>query len=76
MSSAQPAQVTAPNPLDSRIDAMLANFQGDARATIGALLLNRDEILRDADKAASVGYLRGRFSQGARAPVHEPEPER
>lgn len=76
MSSAQPAQVTAPNPPDSRIDAMLANFRGDARATIGALLLNRDKILRDADKAASVGYLRGRFSQRARAPVHEPEPER
>lgn len=69
MSSAQPAQAAAPNPLESRIDAALADFQGDPRATIGALLLNRDEILRDADKAAAVGYLRGRFSMGARAPI-------
>lgn len=71
MSPAQPVQAAAPNPLDSRIDQVLADFKGDARATIGALLLNRDEILRDADKAASVGYLRGRFSAGARAPIHD-----
>lgn len=71
MSPAQPVQAATQHPLESRIDEALADFAGDARATIAALLLNRDEILRDADKAASVGYLRGRFSQGARAPIHD-----
>ena len=71
MSSAKRVQAAAPKPLDSRIDGALADFAGDARAKIGALLLNRDEILRDADKAASVGNLRGRVSQGARAPIHD-----
>lgn len=74
MPSAEPAQAAEPIPVDVRIDATLADFGGDARAAIGALLLNRDEILRDADRAISVGYLRGRFSEGARPMAVEDEP--
>jgi len=60
----------APKPMEQQIDSVLAEFDDDARAAIGALLHNRDELLRDADRAASLGFLRGRFSEGAR-PVRE-----
>lgn len=69
---AQPQSAPAPSPIEGKIDAVLADFGGDARAAIGALLLNRDELLRDADRAASVGFLRGKFSEGAR-PIREAE---
>lgn len=63
-------QAPAPKPMEQQIDSVLAEFDGDARAAIGALLHNLDELLRDANRAASLGSLRGRFSQGAR-PVRE-----
>ncbi len=63
-------QAPARKPMDQQIDTVLAEFDGDARAAIGALLYSRDELLRDADRATSLGFLRGRFSQGAR-PVRE-----
>lgn len=59
-------QAPALKPMEQQIDSVLAEFEGDARAAIGALLHNRDELLRDADRAASLGFLRGRFSEGAR----------
>ncbi len=67
-----PKQAPAPNPMERQIDSVLAEFDGNARAAIGALLHNRDELLRDADRAASLGFLRGRFSEGAR-PGSEPK---
>lgn len=67
-----PKQAPAPKPMELQIDTVLAEFDGDARAAIGALLHNRDELLRDADRAASLGFLGGRFSEGAR-PVPEPK---
>ena len=73
MSSAQMKPAAAPEPVDSRVDAILADFAGDSRAVIAALLHNRDELLRDADRASSLGFLRGRFSEGAR-PVRDGEP--
>ena len=72
MSSIASKQEPASSHAEEKIDSMLAEFGGDARAAIGALLHNRDELLRDADRSASVGFLRGRFSQGAR-PVREAE---
>jgi hypothetical protein len=72
MPPVMPKQAPAPNPMELQIDTVLAEFHGDARAAIGALLHNRDELLRDADRAASLGFLRGRFSEGAR-PVPEPK---
>lgn len=67
-----PKQAPAPIPMELQIDTVLAEFHGDAPAAIGALLHNRDELLRDADRAASLGFLRGRFSEGTR-PVSEPK---
>jgi hypothetical protein len=67
MSSAVPKQPSAHPVVDGKIDSILAEFGGDARAAIGALLHNREELLRDADRAASLGFLRGKFSEGARA---------
>lgn len=67
-----PKHAPASAPMERKIDSVLAEFHGDARAAIGALLYNRDELLRDADRAASLGFLRGRFSDGAR-PVPEPK---
>lgn len=61
-----PKQAPAPNPMGLQIDTVLAEFHGDARAAIEPLLHNRDELLWDADRAASLGFLRGRFSEGAR----------
>lgn len=68
--SALPKSDSTENPVDGQIDAILDQFAGDARAAIGALIINREELLRDADRSASVGFLRGRFSEGAR-PVRD-----
>lgn len=59
-------------PVEGQVDAVIAEFGGDARAAVRALLHNREELLRDADRAASLGFLRGRFSEGAR-PAREPK---
>ncbi|MEZ2409208.1 hypothetical protein AB6806_20650 [Bosea sp. RCC_152_1] len=59
-------QASVPKLMEQQIDSVLVEFEGDARAAIGALLHNREELLRDADRAASLGFLRGRFSEGAR----------
>lgn len=64
--SALPKSDSPATVVDGQIDAILAEFDGDARAAIGALIINREELLRDADRSASVGFLRGRFSEGAR----------
>lgn len=68
--SALPKSDSSPSPVDGQIDAILEEFGGDFRAAIGALIINREELLRDADRSASVGFLRGRFSEGAR-PVRD-----
>ncbi|MGF7056228.1 hypothetical protein GGC47_005444 [Bosea sp. OAE752] len=59
-------QASVPKLMEQQIDSVLVEFEGDARAAIGALLHNREELLRDADRAASLGFLGGRFSEGAR----------
>lgn len=57
--------------MTSRADELLAQFGGDARDAIAALLQDRDALLDEADGATSRGFLRGRFSEGARRPVSE-----
>lgn len=64
--SAQLKPEPVSNPVEGQVDAVIAEFGGDARAAVRALLHNREELLRDADRAASLGFLRGRFSEGAR----------
>lgn len=51
-----------PNPLvtDEDVDAVLAEFQGDSREAIRALLHDLDALARDADRLVSHGYVRGR----------------
>jgi hypothetical protein len=47
---------------ESDIDAVLAEFDGDHRAAIGALLLKDLETLaRDSERVTSNGYVWGRF---------------
>ena len=60
------------NQVEGQVDTVIAELGGDARAAIRALLHNRDELLRDADRPASLGFLCGRFSEGAR-PARERE---
>ena len=67
-----PRHASAPTPMERHIDSVLAEFHGDARAAIGALLQNRDELLKDADRVASLSLLRRRCSAGAR-PARESE---
>lgn len=44
---------------DDDVDAVLAEFDGDAREAIRALLTDLDTLARDADRLVSHGYVRG-----------------
>ncbi len=46
---------------------------GSERAALRALLHDFHVLLADADRAASRGFLRGIFSEGARAPLDDDE---
>ncbi len=45
---------------DEDVDAVLAEFAGDPREAIKALLHDLDALARDADRLVSHGYVRGR----------------
>lgn len=51
----------------------LVEEHGSERAALRALLHDFHVLLADADKAASRGFLRGVFSEGARAPRDDGE---
>lgn len=57
----------------AEVDEVLGEFGGDARAAIRALLDDQATLVADAEEAVSRGFLRGRFSEGARRPVVEDE---
>ena len=57
----QPAYATT-DAHDREIDAVLDEFGGDARAAIGALLHDWDALARDAVRAISHGFVRGRLT--------------
>jgi hypothetical protein len=59
---------------EAEIDEVLAEFDGDARAAIRALLDDQATLIDDAQQAVSRGFLRGRFAEGARLPQVEDEP--
>lgn len=65
-----PEQAPTPTLMERQIGSVLAEFDGNARTAIGASRHNRDELLKDASRAALLGFLRGRFSDGAR-PVQQ-----
>ena len=54
--------------------AELITEHGTERAAMRALLHDWNALLADADQAVSRGYLRGKFSEGARRPVIDDEP--
>lgn len=69
--SAQPVQEPPADPLvvtAEDIDAVLYEAKGDAREAIRMLLRDLAVMAMDGDGATSRGFLRGRFSDGARRP--------
>ena len=57
-----PAKHTPPpDANETQIDAVLAEFGGDPRAAICALLHDLTIIIEDAEAAVSRGYVRGRL---------------
>ena len=65
---------TQPAEIDDDSDALewelieLVEKHGSERAALRALLHDFHVLLADADKAVSRGFVRGVFSEGARAP--------
>lgn len=55
MNDAEPAA------LQAEIDSLLAEYQGDARAVIAALLHDIAVLADDAESRTSRGFVRGRF---------------
>lgn len=75
--SAQPVQEPPAYPLvvtAEDIDAVLYEAKGDAREAIRMLLRDLAVMAMDGDGAMSRGFLRGRFSDGARRPQWIEEP--
>ncbi|AOO82200.1 hypothetical protein BHK69_18710 [Bosea vaviloviae] len=64
--SSEPLEKTDLEVSEQEIDDVLAEFDGDARAAIRALLHDQAELIRDAQQAVSRGFIRGAFSAGAR----------
>jgi DNA polymerase III delta prime subunit len=49
------------DPTDEEIDAVIAEFSGDSRRAIRALLHDLAELARDSEAAVSRGFVRGRL---------------
>lgn len=58
---------------DPEIDAVILEAKGDPREAIRMLLQDLGTMVLDTDAAASRGFLRGRFSEGARRRQNEGE---
>jgi len=56
----EPNEDPKPTITDADVDAVLAEFAGDPREAIRALLHDLDALARDADRLVSHGYVRGR----------------
>lgn len=50
-------------PKAADVDAVLAEFAGDARAAIAALLADVDALAREQGERVSFGYVRGEASK-------------
>ena len=48
------------DPVSAEVDAILAEFGGDVRAAIAALLHDLATLASDAENTTSRGYVRGR----------------
>ena len=60
MSADPPRDHPPADPTETDVDAALAEFQGDARATIRALLHDLAVLADDREGSVSIGYVRGR----------------
>ena len=73
--SVQPAHEPSNDPLavaEEDIDAVLYEAKGDAREAIRMLLRDLAVMAIDGDAATSRGFIRGKFSAGARrTPIKE-----
>lgn len=56
-----PDQKAEPEPNEAEIDAVLAEFDGDARAAISALLHDLAVLAQDAEEKTSRGFTRGKI---------------
>ena len=72
--STQVARSPIPPVTEEEIDEVLAEFGGDAREAIRALLHDQAALVADAEQAVSRGFLRGLFSEGARRASVDDEP--
>jgi len=74
MAEPHPSPVTVDDAArKAEVDEVLAEFDGDARAAIRALLDDQLTLVADAEEAVSRGFLRGKFSEGARRPAVDDE---
>ena len=71
--SAEPLAKPDSDVVEDEAADILAEFGGDALAAIRALLHDREVLLADAEQAVSRGFLKGKFSEGARRPVVDDE---
>lgn len=55
----EPEKPPKPAVTDEEVDAVLAEFKGDSREAVRALLHDLDALARDADRLVSHGYVRG-----------------
>jgi hypothetical protein len=53
---------------ESDIDDVLAEFGGDHRAAIGALLKDLEAFAKDSERIVSAGYVWGRFLRSRYSP--------
>lgn len=71
--SAKPAEIDDDHDAIERELIELVEEHGSERQALQALLHDFHALLADADKAVSRGFLRGVFSEGARAPRNDEE---
>jgi len=72
--SPQLARSPLPPVDDDEVDEVLAEFNGDWREAIRALLHDQAALVVDAEQAVSHGYIQGKFSEGARRLAADDEP--
>jgi hypothetical protein len=71
--SAEPLAKPESDVVEDEAAEILAEFNGGALAAIRALLHDRDLLIADAEQAVSRGFLKGKFSEGARRQVVDDE---
>jgi hypothetical protein len=71
---AEAAERVAVEATDEEIDALVAEFGGDPREAIRALLHDLTQLAIDAEASVSRGYVRGRLLPFKTAEISEKKP--